>query len=161
MCNRRTTLFAVLLTVIVAITGCNKPDDPNNGGNNSTPTTEGVYLGVIGFNESLFQKPISLLSSDTKEAFKSFIDDLAVDKGTGLYYADYTALKKLKSYAEPPQLKNVALVTFTDGLDNVSTSNSEMDPEGYGSISVYRTALPTLSACEVKMFLMNKNLGQT
>ncbi len=141
MCNRRTTLIAILLTVIVTITGCKKTDDPSNGGNNNTPTTEGVYLGIIGFNESLFQKPICLLNSDTKEAFKNFIDDLAVDKGTGLYYADYMALKKLKSYVEPPQLKNVALVTFTDGLDNVSTSNSEMDPEGYGSISAYRTAL--------------------
>lgn len=143
MYNHKTTLFAILLTALITISGCKKSDNPNGGddNDNTTPTTEGVYLGIIGFNESLFQKPISLLNNDTKEAFKSFIDDLAVDKGTGLYYADYMALKKLKSYSEPPQLKNVALVTFTDGLDNVSTSNSEMDPEGYGSISAYRTAL--------------------
>lgn len=134
---------ALLFATLIDFSCCKKSDDPNNenGGNGSNPTTEGVYLGIIGFNESLFQKPISLLNSDSKEAFKSFIDGLAVDKGTGLYYADYTSLKKLNAYPEPPQLKNVALVTFTDGLDNVSTSNSEMDPEGYGSISAYRTAL--------------------
>lgn len=134
---------ALLFATLIDFSGCKKSDDPNNenGGNGSNPTTEGVYLGITGFNENLFQKPINLLNSDSKEAFKSFIDGLAVDKGTGLYYADYTALKKLKAYSKPPQLKNVALVTFTDGLDNVSTSNSEMDPEGYGSISAYRTAL--------------------
>lgn len=129
----------MLFSFVVLSTGCKKTDDPNN--ENGTPTTEGVYLGVIGFNENLFQKPIGLLNDQTKESYKSFIDELAVENGTGLYYADYMALKKLQAYAEPPQLKNVALVTFTDGLDNVSTSSSEMDPEGYGSISAYRTAL--------------------
>ncbi len=151
-------IAAIMLMVsVVCATGCTKPDDsnnPNNGGNNGgggnsggdnpTPTVtteEGMYLGIIGFNETLYQKEISLLNSSTKPNFDAFIDNLSADMGTGLYYADYTALKELQSYAEPPKLNKVAMVTFTDGIDNVSTSNSQMDPEGYGSISAYRSAL--------------------
>lgn len=130
--------------------------DPENGGNNNgggnggengggstptVPTEEGMYLGIIGFNEQLFQKEISLLNNSTKASFKTFIENLRPADGTALYYADYIALKKLQAYSEPPALSRVALVTFTDGLDNLSTSGSIMDPEGYGSISAYRTAL--------------------
>ena len=100
-----------------------------------------MYLGIIGFNEQLYQKEISLLNSSTKQSFTAFIENLRPDLGTALYYADYTALKTLQAYPEPPQLSKVAMVTFTDGIDNVSTSNSEMDPESYGSISAYRSAL--------------------
>lgn len=140
----------MLMVAVVIAAGCTK--DPNNGGNNnggngggnsggSSPTTEGVYLGIIGFNQELYTKEIKLLNSSTSWVFTDFIDGLAPDMGTGLYYADYMALKKLKSFAEPPKLKNVALVTFTDGLDNVSTATSQTDPENYGSISAYREAL--------------------
>lgn len=144
-------IAAIMLSVAVVIAaGCTK--DPNNGGNNnggngggnsggSSPTTEGVYLGIIGFNQELYTKEIKLLNSSTRWVFTDFIDGLAPGMGTGLYYADYTALKKLKSFAEPPKLKNVALVTFTDGLDNVSTATSQTAPENYGSISAYREAL--------------------
>lgn len=135
---------------MVCTSGCNK--DQNNGGNNSggsgggndggsNPTTEGVYLGIIGFNETLHQKDISILNNSTKSSFNGFINGLSSAAGTALYYADYTALNKLQSYPEPPALKKVALVTFTDGLDNLSTSGSIMNPEGYGSIAAYRTAL--------------------
>ncbi len=144
-------IAAIMLSVAVVIAaGCTK--DPNNGGNNNggngggnsggtSPTTEGVYLGIIGFNQELYTKEIKLLNSSTSWTFTDFIDGLAPGMGTGLYYADYMALKKLKSFAEPPKLKNVALVTFTDGLDNVSTATSQTDPENYGSISAYREAL--------------------
>jgi hypothetical protein len=152
----------MLSVAVICATGCKKQDDQNNGGNNSengggngngngdnggggssptTPTEEGMYLGIIGFNEALYQKEISLLNSSTKPSFEDFIENLQANMGTGLYYADYTALKKLQAYEEPPMLNNVAMVTFTDGIDNVSTSNSQMDPEGYGSISAYRSAL--------------------
>lgn len=151
-------IAALMLTVaVICSAGCTKPDDPNNqnnggGGNGSgngsgdgsnptNPTTEGMYLGIIGFNEQLYQKGISLLNNDTKQSFISFIGGLQQKDLTALYYADYSALKELQSYPEPPSLTQVALVTFTDGLDNISTSNSVMDPEGYGSIANYRAAL--------------------
>ena len=144
-------LAALMLTLAVLFAaGCKK--DPENGGNNNgggngggstptVPTEEGMYLGIIGFNEQLNQKPISLLNNSTKASFKTFIENLRTADGTALYYADYTALKELQAYSEPPALSKVALVTFTDGLDNLSTSGSIMNPEGYGSIAAYRTAL--------------------
>lgn len=141
----------ILMGAVIFAAGCKKDPDNgenNNGGDNgggsgggTIPTTEGVYLGIIGFNENLFQKEIGLLNSSTQGSFNAFVNNLRANMGTGLYYADYTALNKMQSYGEPPKLKDVAIVTFTDGLDNVSTSNSQMDPEGYGSISAYRTAL--------------------
>ena len=147
----------MLMVAVVCAAGCKKPDDPNNGGNNeggengggnggggstpTVPTEEGMYLGIIGFNEQLYQKDISLLNSSTKPTFNAFIGNLQPGLGTGLYYADYTALKQLQAYPEPPKLTKVAMVTFTDGNDNVSISNSELNPEGYGSTSAYRAAL--------------------
>ena len=138
----------MLMTAVMMTAGCTK--DPNNGGNNSgsngggggsSPTTEGIYLGIIGFNRNLYTKEIKLLNSSSESEFTSFIENLSADNLTGLYYADYRGLKKLNAYQQPPKLKNVALVTFTDGLDNYSLSDSETNPENYGSKLAYRTAL--------------------
>lgn len=143
-------LAAIMLTVaVVCAAGCKKTDDPNNGGNNNgggdgggtNPTAEGIYLGIIGFNYNLFPKEISLLNSSTKSSFTSFIDNLTMENLTGLYYADYTALKKLKSFGQPPKLTNVALVTFTDGLDNASLDDSERNPENYPTREAYLNAI--------------------
>lgn len=144
-------IAALMLSVaIVFAAGCTKPDDPydpnnggNGGGNNegSNPTTEGIYLGIIGFNYNLYPKEISLLNASTKSSFTSFIDNLTMENLTGLYYADYTALKKLKSFGQPPKLTNVALVTFTDGLDNASLDDSERNPENYPTREAYLNAI--------------------
>lgn len=145
-------IAAIMLMVAVVLTaGCMK--DPDNGGNNNggggdggdptpnIPVEEGIYLGIIGFNDQLYTKEISLLNNSTMEDFKGFIDGLVPRDLTALYYADYVALQKLQAFPEPPQLTNVALVTFTDGLDNLSTDNSQVDPEGYGTKPAYRNAL--------------------
>ncbi len=145
----KATAAMMLIAVVMMSAGCTKPDDPNNpnsggnGGNGggSSPTTEGIYLGVIGFNRNLYTKEIKLLNSSSESEFTNFIENLRADNLTGLYYADYQALEKLNSYAEPPKLKNVALVTFTDGLDNYSLSDSETNPESYGSKLAYRVGL--------------------
>lgn len=130
--------FAVLLALVSG--ACDhEPDQPTPGP--APGSTEGIYLGVIGFNNQLYVKDISLLNSSTYQNFNDFISNLTPGNGTALFYADYTALKKLKAYPAPPELKNVALVTFTDGLDNISTANSEYDPDGYGSTTAYRNAL--------------------
>ena len=134
---------AICTAVLLAFLGaaCNpdpveptpNPDNPSN--------TEGMYLGVIGFNDQLYIKDIKLLNSSSYQNFMNFIDNLTPGNGTALYYADYTALKKMREYPQPKKLKNVALVTFTDGLDNISTANNQYDPEGYGSTTAYRNAL--------------------
>lgn len=133
----------MLLLAVFFTTGCKKSDDPNdpsNGGGNP-PTTEGIYLGIIGFNYNLFPREIGLLDNSTKSSYTSFIDNLTTENLTGLYYADYTALKKLKQFGEPPRLTNVALVTFTDGLDNASLDDVERNPENYPTRDAYLNAL--------------------
>lgn len=137
------TMSALLLIAVMTLSaGCKKNSmEPNNGGDSSNPTTEGIYLGIIGFNQHFTNKDISLLNNSSLSSFTNFIDQLSMENGTGLYYADYTALNKLKSYQEPPKLNNVALVTFTDGLDNVSLSSEETNPEHYTSTDAYRAAL--------------------
>lgn len=138
-----TTMAALaLLLVIVFTVGCKKDSaDPNGGnGGGGDPTSEGIYLGIIGFNQYFTNKEISLLNNATLSSFHFFIDNLSMEDGTGLYYADYTALKKLKEFPKPSKLNNVALVTFTDGLDNVSL-NSETNPEHYTSTNAYCSAL--------------------
>ena len=132
--------FAVLISLLSG--ACDRDPiqpDPTPGPNPST--TEGIYLGVIGFNDQLYIKDISLLNNSTYQKFNSFIENLHPGNGTALFFADYTALKKMKAFPKPLELKNVALVTFTDGLDNISTANSAYDPEGYGSTTAYRNAL--------------------
>ncbi|MBQ6728785.1 MAG: hypothetical protein IJQ83_01485 [Bacteroidales bacterium] len=146
--NRFTKAIAALMLsfAVVFAAGCKKDPDNrgNNGGGNgggSNPTTEGIYLGIIGFNYNLYPKEISLLNASTKSSFTSFIDNLTMENLTGLYYADYTALKKLKSFGQPPKLTNVALVTFTDGLDNASLDDSERNPENYPTREAYLNAI--------------------
>lgn len=133
-------IAAIMLMVVVVCTACTK--DPDNGGNGggASPTIEGIYLGIIGFNYNLFPKEIGLLNSSTKSSFTNFIDNLSMENLTGLYYADYTALKKLQAYGEPPKLTKVALVTFTDGLDNASL-DEERNPENYATREAYLNAL--------------------
>ena len=104
-------------------------------------TEEGLYFGIIGFNQELYIEEIDLLDSSSESGYKSFIDALTSGNGTGLYFADYTALGMMRDYSEPPNLKNVALVTFTDGLDNISLANDDYNPENYGSQAAYRNAL--------------------
>lgn len=142
-------MAALMFIVAVALTtGCKKDSaEPNIGGNNgggnggSTLTEEGIYLGVIGFNQNFKTKEIGLLNNTTLSGYESFIGSLNMENGTGLYYADYTALNMLKNNSQPPKLTNVAFVTFTDGLDNVSLSSNETNPEHYTSTEAYRAAL--------------------
>lgn len=80
----------------------------------------GVYLGIIGFNDHLTTKPISMLNNLTRSEYISFINGLTMKNGTLLYWATENALQSLKLAPEPENLKNVVLVTFTDGLDQGS-----------------------------------------
>ena len=134
-----------MVCTTVMFAGCNKDENneptpaANDGG--SSDSSEGIYLGIIGFNDQLYVKDISKLNQSTVYDFTGFINNLTPGNGTGLYYADYMALQKMHSCAKPPKLKNVALVTFTDGLDNVSLANDALNPENYNSTAEYREAL--------------------
>ena len=81
----------------------------------------GLYMGVLGFNETLIDMgSMSLLTPDTKGEFVSFVDGLTTNKNTLLYYGVDKGLDKITSTALPSNLTNVAIVTFTDGLDQGS-----------------------------------------
>lgn len=151
----------MLLVAVVCAAGCKKtedPNDPNNGGNGGggsgggnnggdpTPTVltkEGIYLGIIGFNQNQYEKEIGFLNQSTMDSYISFIDGFRMENLTGLYYADYLALQRMQSCGEPPKLAKVALVTFTDGIDqtSVSPATPALNPEHYPSKEAYLEAL--------------------
>ena len=131
----------MLIAASLIFVGCKKEKTEENENSSNEPTTEGIYLGVIGFNSTLTTKNISKLTTSTSNSFVDFVYSLSSGKGTGLYFADYSALKMMNEYSMPPKLKNVALVTFTDGLDNVSLIQEGFNPENYNSHDAYRTGL--------------------
>ena len=128
------TMTAFLMAAVLAFgVGCTK--DPENGGNNNGNengggsgggnnggggTTEGMYVGIIGFNDALTTKSLSILDNSTEQGFINFIDELSMRDATALYHADNTALDWLQNSTLPSDLINVSLITFTDGLDNAS-----------------------------------------
>ena len=118
------------------------PDEDVDTTPEPTEPITGIYFGIIGFNKNQYIKEIGLLNDSTEHSYKNFIDDLSLDIYTALYFADYTALEMMREYEEPPKLKNVALVTFTDGLDILAMNpNYNPDPENYTSYEAYRNAL--------------------
>jgi len=152
------TMAALLLAALLACgSGCQK-ETPDNGGNNNGNengggngggnngggnsgggTDEGMYVGVIGFNDVLKTKNISLLNGSTEDSFTDFIGSLTMDDNTALYYADNTALNWLQSATLPSDIINVSLLTFTDGLDNASL----MLDDSYASQDAYLNAINT------------------
>lgn len=112
----------LMLTLTVICTACTKDSD-NGGGNGNENTTvlpTGIYLGVIGFNQDLFIKPIAKLDDAAIKETKKFIDGLTLGGATLLYHAVNTSIDNLKLVGIPEDLVNVSIVNFTDGLDKGS-----------------------------------------
>ena len=132
-------IAAIMLTVaVVCAAGCTKPEEPNSGGNggnddgnggggsgSSTELPAGMYLGVIGFNQQLYTKPITRLDATAINETKQFIDGLQLGGATLLYHAVNTSLDMLASNGIPKDLINVSIVNFTDGLDEGSYTFSD------------------------------------
>ena len=101
---------------------------------------KGLYMGIVGFNEDLIDKgSMSLLASNTKSGFTSFVNNLTTKKGTVLYYGVDKALDKLTTTPFPSNLSSVYIVTFTDGLDQGSLPMINYNP--FLSKAEYRTYL--------------------
>ncbi len=96
-----------------------------------------VYLGIVGFNQELYEKPIGVLSTSTAGSYKSFVSGLSRKDGTLLYYAVDDGLDMLTSYNFETPLNNIYLITFTDGLDQ----GSLMMNGNYTSSNDYLTAV--------------------
>ena len=98
---------------------CNAGTGKCESGNGDTNDGAGIHLGIIGFNNRLETKDITRLTNSND--FINFIENhLSREDNTALYYAVDNALEMMKKYNKPPKLENVALVTFTDGMDNQS-----------------------------------------
>lgn len=113
--NRKIAMVLVC-TALVAFIGCSK-------GNLQKNVESGTYLGVIAFNEDLYQYndgKLELLKPATRHGAESFVDGVRVMGGTVLYHAVYNAIDNLEKSPLPTDLENVSIVTFTDGLDEGS-----------------------------------------
>ena len=80
----------------------------------------GIYLGIIGFNQQLYTYPVCKLTAESKAGFDTFIGDLSKKNGTLLYYSVDQAINTMQSIQLPADLSTAAIVTFTDGLDQGS-----------------------------------------
>ncbi len=80
----------------------------------------GVYMGLVSFSDEYDNYPISALNGSTKYDFVTFVDDMQMGNATLLYYAVDQAIDNLLMHKYPKNLKNVMLITFTDGLDQGS-----------------------------------------
>ena len=121
-----------LVVILTTFTNCRKPKVEDN-----ELAKEGLYLGIIGFNNGLYTMPLGLLNQTTKHDFENFVDGLDMQNGTILYHAVNTSLTSLASAKVPENLINVSVVTFTDGLDQGSYKLSDK----YNSGSEYLSAV--------------------
>ena len=90
-------------------------DIPDGGGEDS-----GIYLGIMGFNDSLYPYSIRQLTDESKAGFDTFIDGLGMKRATVLYHSVDQAINTMQSVPLPADLSTAAIVTFTDGLDQGS-----------------------------------------
>ena len=97
----------------------------------------GMYMSIVGFNQSLTTKEIALLDSTTMTDFGGFVTSLTTQPGRLLYYSVDKAIDALNVAPYPKNLQNVAIVTFTEGLDQ----GSLMMTDKYDTEAEYAQAL--------------------
>lgn len=95
------------------------------------------YIGIVGFNDSLYVKDIDILSSRTDYVYNDYIEDLPKKDGSLLYYAIDNALNLLENQNAQTPLSSINLITFTDGLDQ----GSIMMTDKYDSSREYLKAM--------------------
>lgn len=122
-------LVTALLLTSTLMTSCFK-DKPDT-------SKEGLYVGIIGFNNDINSNKLTLLNSSSKDDLENFINNLSMDDGTILYHAVNTALDKFDAITPPEDLINVSIITFTDGLDQ----GSYVLNENYNSGDAYLNAV--------------------
>lgn len=86
----------------------------------SNEMENGIYLGITGFNQTLYDYPVLQLTDTSADGFRNFIDGLTMKNGTLLYYSVDQALNTLQTTELPSDISTAAIVTFTDGLDQGS-----------------------------------------
>ncbi len=97
----------------------------------------GIYFGITGFNSKLYQYPVHRLSPESMGGFLDFINGLSMSDGTLLYHSFEEGLDALQATTLPSDVTSVAIVTFTDGLDQ----GSMMMNRNYESDQAYLDAM--------------------
>ncbi len=91
----------------------------------------GMYMGILGYNQTITSKPIALLDSATIGDFTGFVSTLTTQPGRLLYFSVDKALDSFTTAPCPENLQNVAIVTFTEGFDQGSLMMTDKyDTEG-------------------------------
>ena len=104
----------------------------------SSELDNGIYLGITGFNQALYEYPVLRLSESSVDGFRNFVDGLTMKNGTLLYYSVDQALNTMQATELPSDITTAAIVTFTDGLDQGSFM---MDGVSYNDEMEYLNAL--------------------
>lgn len=96
-------------------------------------TETGIYLGIMGFNETIYPYPITILNENNAGAAIGFISGLTAKGYTLLYYTFDKAIDELQGAIFPSNLYNVSMVTFTDGFDegSIMTTDKYLQEEEY------------------------------
>lgn len=102
--------------VITLPEGYNTPIEDDNG----------IFMGIISFNDKIDNLPISVLNQYTEPTFTDFVNNMEMANATLLYYAVDQAITAIGKPAYPDNLSNAVVITFTDGLDQGSLA---MKPE--------------------------------
>ncbi|MDR1792617.1 MAG: hypothetical protein LBR36_04145 [Bacteroidales bacterium] len=158
----RNNFFRILLLLLVSMSvvwgdiSCKKSNKPDDSSEDDTPvinTETGLYMGIIGFNDKLKTKDIKILNDENQYEFKNFVYGLEQVNGTALYYAFETAIGHIKETTFPNDLSNIAVITFTDGLDVSSSAftNGRYDgePTPAAAIDAYCKDLNTLKTSKL------------
>lgn len=133
--NYRSFLKALcsVLVLCFSFVAC-EPEPPVTGGGNTgggntgnkvTYSESGLYMGITGFNNDLYHymndgRYFSLLTESSSPRFKGFVNGLKIDISTVLYYAVDASVSNMEQATFPDDMTKVALITFTDGLDEGS-----------------------------------------
>ena len=128
---------ALMLMTAMVFTGCHKESENTEPEVPQGTLPEGMYVGIIGFNNELHIKDIKLINSSNANEAKSFIDGLTMGDATLLYHAVNTSIDGLQSAGIPKSLENVYILTFTDGLDKGSYALSSFSSGAEYLNSVY------------------------
>jgi hypothetical protein len=131
-------IFVVIFAAVIETVSCastkndkNGKDDPSRNRTSGEDSEEGgVYIGIISFApdaEDITGGAPILLDDEGHDNLMSILDDKykrSSYQGTSIYYAIHLALANLSTNESmyPENLETVSIMTFTDGLDNGSTS---------------------------------------
>ena len=116
----------------------------------------GLYVGLVGFNDNMYFKPISTLDMNNVSEFNSFITSLDnTPRANILYYSVDRAIDSLMAMPTPEHLRNVSLVTLCHSLDMGSPRKSDwkyQDRFEYGDAIRDRIASQKVSGLPIEAF---------